>query len=48
MPVGGEDTARAFFGELLGLRVRITGEEGIDARWPNTPVLLIKSLDVIP
>lgn len=35
-------------GELLGVRVRITGEEGIDERWPNTPVLLIKSLDVIP
>lgn len=35
-------------GELLGVRVRITGEEGIDARWPDTPVLLIKSLDVIP
>jgi hypothetical protein len=34
--------------ELLGVRVRITGEEGIDPRWPNTPVLLIKSLDVIP
>ncbi len=34
--------------ELLGMRVRINGEEGIDARWPNTPVLLIKTLDVIP
>jgi len=34
--------------QFLGFHVRITGEEGIDSRWPDTPVLLIKSLDVIP
>ena len=34
--------------DLLGVRVRISGEEGLDPRWPNTPVLLIKSLHVIP
>ncbi len=34
--------------ELTGVKVRIKGEEGIDARWPGTPVLLIKSLEVLP
>lgn len=34
--------------ELLGVKVRIKGEEGIDPRWPGTPVLLIKSLEVLP
>lgn len=34
--------------ELLGIKVRIKGEEGIDSRWPGTPVLLIKSLEVLP
>jgi hypothetical protein len=35
-------------GELVGIKVRIKGEEGIDERWPGTPVLLIKSLEVLP
>ena len=34
--------------ELHGVKVRIQGEEGIDSRWPSTPVLLIKSLEVLP
>lgn len=34
--------------ELLGVKVRIKGEEGIDDRWPGTPVLLIKALEVLP
>ena len=34
--------------ELLGVKVRIKGEEGIDQRWPGTPVLLIKELAVLP
>jgi len=34
--------------ELLGVKVRIKGEEGIDSRWPGTPVLLIKALEVLP
>lgn len=34
--------------DLLGVKVRIKGEEGIDPRWPGTPVLLIKSLEVLP
>ncbi len=34
--------------ELHGVKVRIQGEEGIDSRWPGTPVLLIKSLEVLP
>lgn len=35
-------------GDLVGIKVRIKGEEGIDERWPGTPVLLIKSLEVLP
>jgi len=34
--------------DLTGVKVRIKGEEGIDPRWPGTPVLLIKSLEVLP
>lgn len=34
--------------ELVGIKVRIKGEEGIDTRWPGTPVLLIKALEVLP
>jgi hypothetical protein len=34
--------------ELLGIKVRIKGEEGIDPRWPGTPVLLIRTLEVLP
>ncbi|HAV64264.1 MAG TPA: hypothetical protein DCY13_18095 [Verrucomicrobiales bacterium] len=34
--------------ELLGIKVRIRGEEGVDPRWPGTPVLLIKALEVLP
>lgn len=34
--------------DLVGVKVRIQGEEGIDSRWPGTPVLLIKALEVLP
>ncbi len=34
--------------DLTGVKVRIKGEEGIDPRWPGVPVLLIKSLEVLP
>jgi len=34
--------------EFKGKRVTLTGEESIDARWPNTPILDIDSLDFAP
>ena len=36
------------FRDLLGLKVRVTGEEAMDPRWDKTPVLLIKRLKVLP
>lgn len=32
---------------LLDARVIVTGEEGIDSRWPNTPVIAIQSIQVL-
>ena len=31
----------------LGRKVLVTGEEELDERWPNTPVLTIKSIQVV-
>lgn len=42
------DSENIPLGELLGTKVRIRGEEGVDPRWPGTPVLLIKSLETDP
>jgi hypothetical protein len=30
---------------LIGARVIVTGEESIDRRWPNTPVIEIETLE---
>ena len=30
-----------------GMRIIVTGEEGLDARWKDTPVLTIQSIQVI-
>jgi uncharacterized protein YgiM (DUF1202 family) len=30
-----------------GLRVMVTGQEGLDERWPNTPVLTIEKIEVL-
>lgn len=43
-------------GEKLGIKLKdyrgqkvvVTGEEAIDPRWPNTPILDMESLDVVP
>lgn len=35
---------RGFFGQ----RVTVTGEEGLDERWPNTPVINVESIEVVP
>jgi uncharacterized protein YgiM (DUF1202 family) len=32
---------------LVDARVIVTGEEGIDQRWPNTPVLAIQNIQVV-
>ncbi len=32
---------------LLNARVIVTGEEGLDQRWPNTPVMAIQSIQVV-
>ena len=30
-----------------GLRIIVTGEEGLDDRWPNTPVITIQKIQVL-
>ena len=30
-----------------GLNVLVTGEEGLDERWPNTPVLTIQKIQLV-
>lgn len=34
--------------DYKGQKVVVTGEEGIDPRWPNTPILEIETLDFAP
>lgn len=34
--------------DYRGQRVVVSGEEGIDPRWPNTPILDMQTLDVLP
>ena len=34
--------------DYRGQRVVVSGEELIDARWPNTPIMDLQSLDVLP
>ncbi|HEV8541203.1 MAG TPA: SH3 domain-containing protein [Verrucomicrobiae bacterium] len=34
--------------EYKGQRVIVSGEEGVDSRWPNTPILELETLDVVP
>ena len=33
---------------LKGKRIIVTGEEGVDPRWPNTPVIEIETLELAP
>jgi hypothetical protein len=33
--------------EYKGLRIVVTGEEGLDERWRNTPVITIQKIQVI-
>lgn len=34
-------------GRYIGLRIIVTGEESLDQRWPNTPVLTIRRIQVV-
>ena len=34
--------------DYRGQKVVVSGEEGIDPRWPNTPILDMETLDVLP
>jgi hypothetical protein len=34
--------------DYRGKKIMVTGEEAIDPRWPNTPILEIETLDVLP
>jgi hypothetical protein len=34
--------------DYFGQRVIVTGEEGLDERWPNTPVINVESIEVVP
>ena len=34
--------------EFRDFKVVVTGQEGLDARWPNTPVLQLESIDTAP
>jgi uncharacterized protein YgiM (DUF1202 family) len=34
--------------DFFGQRVIVTGEEGLDERWPNTPVINVESIEVVP
>jgi hypothetical protein len=34
-------------GRYKGLRIIVTGEEGLDERWRNTPVLTIQRIQVL-
>ena len=36
------------FKKYRGQRVVVSGEEGIDARWPNTPVIEVESVESAP
>ena len=34
--------------QLKGQKVIVSGEEAIDPRWPNTPILEMETIDVAP
>lgn len=36
------------FKKFVGTRVRITGSESLDARWPRTPVMQVQTVDLMP
>ena len=34
--------------DLMGKRIVVTGEEVLDERWPNTPVINVDTLQAVP
>jgi Bacterial SH3 domain len=40
-------SANIDLGKLVDSRVIVTGEEGIDKRWPNTPIIAVQSIEVL-
>jgi hypothetical protein len=34
--------------DYRGRRIVVTGEEGIDPRWPKTPVIEVETIELIP
>ncbi len=34
--------------DFRGQRIVVTGEEQLDERWPNTPVIYVDSLQAVP
>jgi len=43
-----EPKAGMNFKIFVGTRVTVTGPEGMDSRWPRTPVLEVQSVDLMP
>ena len=41
-------SANVVLRDFFGQRVLVTGEEGLDERWPNTPVINVESIEVVP
>jgi uncharacterized protein YgiM (DUF1202 family) len=40
-------TTNLDFGRYKGLRIVVTGEESMSARWPNTPVMTVQRIQVV-
>ncbi len=38
---------RTTFSQLVDDRVIVTGEEGIESQWPNTPIMAVQSVEII-
>ena len=34
--------------DFRGHRIQVTGEELLDERWPNTPVIAVEKLEAVP
>ena len=41
-------STNVFLKEFKGQRIIVTGEELLDERWPNTPVIIVDSLQTVP
>lgn len=41
-------SSNIFLLDFKGQRIQVTGEEGLDVRWPRTPVLTVETLKSVP